>query len=134
MHCGMDWIESEAEGETVGVGLEAIIGMGQEQDAALGKEIDREPRRPDDERGRRLASSTCCSGPIGALALTEGSAAITHLFPVATSYPISPIAVYLGQSASLRRGIVSKSLVECPAAVTRGQPHNQHLARGEDFI
>src|SRR5262249_46360446 len=53
MHRGMDRIKPEAERKTVGVGLETEIGVGQEQYPTLGKEIDAQPRRPDDERGYR---------------------------------------------------------------------------------
>src|SRR6185295_20380828 len=52
MHRSVDRIELETEREAVRVGVEAVIGVGQEQDSALGEKIEAQPRRQDDQRGR----------------------------------------------------------------------------------
>src|SRR5262245_50960022 len=50
MHCRVDRVEPETERKAVGIRVEAIIGIRQENNGALGQEIDAQPAGPDNER------------------------------------------------------------------------------------
>ena len=47
---GKDRVDAKAQREAVWVAAEAVIGVGQQRESALGQEIDAEPREPNDGR------------------------------------------------------------------------------------